>query len=153
MSTRGIRFLEDKGIAFEEVPYLYKKKGAARAAEAVGWAEEQTIKSLVVRTGDKELYFVLVPAHLDLSTKKLARVLGVKSAELASVRDAERLTGYVQGGISPFGSYTSFPVIMEETLLEHDRVVINAGRRGVLVALSPWDIQELLKAEVEDVVG
>ncbi len=153
MSTRGIRSLREKGIPFEEVDYIYKKKGASRAAQAVGWAEEQTIKSLVVRTGEKDLYFVLVPSHLELSLKKLARLLNVKSVEMASVRDAERLTGYKEGGISPFGAYADFPVVMEQTLLEHERVVINGGRRGVLVALSPWDIQELLNAAVEDVVS
>lgn len=152
MSTRGIRYLEQRGVAFEVVEYLYKKKGASRAAEAVGWSEEQTIKSLVVSVGDKDFRFVLVPAHRELSTRKLARHLGEKAIELASVRDAERLTGYVQGGISPFGSYTALPTVMEETLLEHERVLINAGHRGVLVALSPWDLQELLEAEVADVV-
>jgi Cys-tRNA(Pro)/Cys-tRNA(Cys) deacylase len=152
MSTRGIKALEQRGVAFEVVEYLYKQKGAGRAAEAVGWSEDQVIKSLVVTSG-RDFWFVLVPAHRELSLKKLARVLAVKAVEMATVRDAERLTGYIEGGISPFGSYTALPVVMEERLLEHDHVLINAGHRGVLVALSPWDLQELLSAEVEDVVA
>lgn len=154
MSTRGIKLLEQRGVAFEVVEYLYKQKGAGRAADAVGWNEEQVIKSLVVAAmaNDRDFWFVLVPAHRELSLKKLARLLGVKAVDLAAVRDAERLTGYVEGGISPFGAYTALPVVMEQGLLEHDRVLINAGHRGVLVALSPWDLQELLSAEVEDVV-
>jgi Cys-tRNA(Pro)/Cys-tRNA(Cys) deacylase len=152
MSTRGIKVLEERGVSFEVVEYLYKQKGAGRAAEAVGWGEEQVVKSLVVTAG-RDFWFVLVPAHRDLSLNKLARRLGVKAVEMSTVRDAERLTGYVEGGISPFGSYAALPVVMEQALLEHDRVLINAGHRGVLVAMSPWDLQELLSAEVEDVVA
>jgi Cys-tRNA(Pro)/Cys-tRNA(Cys) deacylase len=152
VTTRGIKVLEEHGAAFEVVEYLYKQKGAGRAADAVGWSEDQVIKSLVVAAG-RDFWFVLVPAHRDLSLKKLARLLGVKSVEMATVRDAERLTGYVEGGISPFGSYAALPVVMEERMLEHDRVLINAGHRGVLVAMSPWDLQELLSARVEDVVA
>lgn len=152
MSTRGIKLLEQRGVAFEVVEYLYKQKGAGRAAEAAGWSEDQVIKSLVVTAG-RDFWFALVPSHRELSLKKLARLLGVKSVEMAAVRDAERLTGYVEGGISPFGSYTALPVLMEETVLEHDRVLINGGHRGVLVAMSPWDLQELLSARVEDVVA
>lgn len=150
--TRGIRFLEEAGVTFEIVEYLYKERGAGRAAAAVGWSEEQTIKSLVVRTGPREHWFALVPAHRELSTRKLARALGAKQVELADPKDAERLTGYVTGGISPFGAYTRLPVVLEETLLLHEQVLINAGHRGVLVALSPWTLQELLQAEVEDIV-
>ncbi len=153
MSTRGIKVLEERQVAFEVVEYLYKKKGAGRAAEAVGWAEELTVKTLVVQTGPKDLWFVLVPGDRELSTKKLARVLGVKGVDLVKVRDAERLTGYKEGGISPFGSYTALPVVLEDTLLERDRVLINAGRRGVLVALDPWDLQALLDARIEDIIA
>ena len=151
--TRGLRLLQDRGVAYEVVPYLYKRKGAGRAADAVGWAERQTITSLVVQTGAKELTFALVPADRDLSTRKLGRLLGVKTVNMASVNEAERRTGYKEGGISPLGSYAALPVVLEETLLAHDRVLINAGRRGVLVSLSPWDLQELLQAEVADIVA
>jgi Cys-tRNA(Pro) deacylase len=152
MSTRGIRFLEARGLSFETVTYVYKRKGAGRAAAAVGWNEDQVVKSLVACTSDRAFLFVLVPASRDLSTKKLARHLGVKSVDMAAVREAERMTGYSEGGISPFGSYAEIPAVMDESLLEHETVLINAGRRGVLVSMSPWDIQELLDAAVEDVV-
>lgn len=150
--TRGIRFLRERGVAFRVVEYLYQQKGAGRAAEAVGWPEERVLKSLVARLPPKEFHFVLVPAHRELSTRKLARVLGARTAELAEPREAERLTGYVTGGISPFGSYAALPVVLEQTVLEHDEVLLNGGRRGVLVALSPWTLQELLDARVEDVI-
>lgn len=150
--TRGTRFLRDKGAAFHLVEYVYQRKGAGRAADAVGWPDEKVVKTLVVRSGPREFLFLLVPAHRDLSTRKLARVLGVKEVAMADLRDAERLTGYVAGGISPFGAWTALPVVLEQTLLEHDEVLINAGRRGVLVAMNPWAIQELLDARIEDVV-
>jgi Cys-tRNA(Pro)/Cys-tRNA(Cys) deacylase len=152
-NTRGTRVLDELGTRYEVVEYLYTRKGAGRAADAVGWDESQVVKTLVVETGARSFHFVLVPADRDLSTRKLGRLLEVTSAALASVRDAERLTGYVEGGISPFGSYTRLPVIMEERLLECDRVLVNAGHRGVLVALDPWDLQQALDAGVEDVVS
>ena len=152
VSTRGIALLEEQGVEFEVVEYLYKQKGAGRAARAIEWSERQVIKSLVFKVDDRDHRFALVPADRELSTKKLARLLGVKQVEMARPRDAERLTGYVAGGISPLGSYAALPVIMEETLLELERVVINAGRRGVVVALDPWELREVLGAEIEDIV-
>ncbi|MDY0061105.1 MAG: YbaK/EbsC family protein [Myxococcota bacterium] len=151
--TRGIRYLEEQGVAFTVVSYLYKERGAGRAAAAVGWEEERTIKSLVVEASPRGFFFALVPAHRELSTKKLARLLGVKNVELASPHDAQQLTGYVPGGISPFGAYTRLPALMELSLLEHEQVLINGGHRGVLLALSPWTIQELLQAEVEEIIA
>jgi len=151
-STRGTRVLDELGTRYEVVEYLYARKGAGRAADAVGWAESQVVKTLVVETGARSFHFVLIPADRDLSTRKLGRLLGSSSVALASVREAERLTGYVEGGISPFGSYTRLPVVLEERLLESDRVLVNGGHRGVLVALDPWDLQQALEAAVEDVV-
>lgn len=152
MSTRGIRLLEELGVEHEVFEYIYKQKGAGRAARAIERSEEQVIKSLVFRLDERDHRFALVPASRELSTKKLARLLGIKAVEMAKPRDAERLTGYVAGGISPLGSYSRLPVIMEETLFELERVVINAGRRGVVVAIDPWVLQELLDAEIEDIV-
>jgi Cys-tRNA(Pro)/Cys-tRNA(Cys) deacylase len=153
VSTRGIKALREAGAEFEIVEYIYKQKGAARAALAVGWSEDRVIKTLVVDCGDKDFRFALVPAQAELSLKKLARKLGRASVSLASVRDAERLTGYLEGGISPFGSYAALPVLMEEQTLNFDRVLINAGKRGVLVALDPWRILELLNAEADDLIA
>jgi len=150
-APRGIRYLEERGITHREVEYLYKRKGAGRAAEAVGWEEDQVVKSLVVRAGPKDHWFALLPANRDLSLRKLGRLLKSSDVAMAAPRKAEQLTGYVTGGMSPLGSYSALPVMMEETLLEHDEVLINAGRRGKLVAMSPWDLQELLEAGVEDV--
>ena len=151
--TRGLRFLRERGVEFRVVEYLYTQKGAGRAADAVGWPEERVIKSLVARVPPKQFLFALLPANADLSLRKLARILGVKQADMAETKDAERLTGYAAGGISPFGSYAALPVVLEQSLLEHDEVLINAGHRGVLVALSPWTLQELLDARVEDVLA
>ncbi len=153
MSTRGIRFLEQHGIRFEEMTYIFKQKGASRAADAVGWEQSQVIKSLVVQLPGKDLRFALVPADRELSLKKLARLYDAKQVDMASVKDAERVTGYMTGGISPFGSYAILPVVLEETLLAFDQVLINAGHRGVLVRMSPWDIQSVLDADVQDIIA
>ena len=150
-TTRGIRFLEEEGVSFELVTYVFRQKGAKRTAGAVGWDEAQVIKSLVAEVGTKEYCFALIPADRDLSVKRLARVMNTKEVQMAKTPDAERLTGYVAGGISPFGSYVELPVIIDESLFEHDEVLINAGHRGVLVAMSPWDMAEILSAQIENI--
>ena len=149
--TRGIRALEEIGAAFEVVEYVFRRKGAKRTAGAVGWDEAQVIKSLVVEVGEKEYCFALIPANRDLSLKRLARVMDTKQVQMAHTPDAERLTGYVAGGISPFGSYAELSTVIDESLLDHDQVLINAGHRGVLVSMSPWDIAEVLEAQIESV--
>jgi Cys-tRNA(Pro)/Cys-tRNA(Cys) deacylase len=149
--TRGLRALRDAGVEHEVVEYLYKQKGAGRAAAAVGWSEDRVVKTLVVRASTGAHLFVLAPASREVSLKKVARALGVAEVVMAAANAAARLTGYAPGGISPFGSYAALPAIVDESLFEHDRVAINAGRRGVLVALDPRAIQALLGAAVEDV--
>ncbi len=150
MSTRGIRWLDDHHVAHRVVEYLYKQKGAGRAAAAIGMAEELVVKSLVLEAGG-DLRFALLAADRELSLKKLARLWGLREVQLAAVRDAERVTGYKEGGISPLGSWTALPVVMDEALFEHAEILVNGGHRGVLVGLDPWALQELLDAAVEDI--
>ena len=149
--TRGIRFLEESEASFEVVTYVFRQKGAKRTAGAVGWDESQVIKSLVVEIGPKEYCFALIPANRDLSVKRLAREMGTKEVQMAHTPDAERLTGYVAGGISPFGSYTELATVIDESLFDYDQVLINAGHRGVLISMSPWDMAEILGAKIENI--
>ena len=85
-----------------------------------------------------------MPGDRELSLKKLARAAGAKQAQLADPRDAERVTGYLVGGISPFGARRALPAFLEESLLEHERIAINAGQRGVIIELASADVARLL---------
>lgn len=140
MSSRGERFLGERGIAFESLEYDFREKGSEYAAEALGAPLGATLKSLIVRLSDRRFVFVLMPGSRDVSLKELARVTGVKEAQMASARDAQRLTGYLVGGISPFGARTQLPVYVDEGILEHGEIYINGGRRGLILKLRTRDL-------------
>jgi Cys-tRNA(Pro)/Cys-tRNA(Cys) deacylase len=151
MSTRAIQFLKQKKIPFESITYHHEEKGAAFAAGATGFALEKTIKTLVVDLGRKQYVLVLVPGDRQLSMKRLASFWRTKRAAMVDVPTAERVTGYRVGGISPFGTRRHLPVVMDQSILYLDRVLINAGQRGHMLLMAPADIRDALACEVADV--
>ncbi len=149
MKTRGITYLDQFHFPFEVYTYSHDKKGAEFAAEATGVPLNRMIKTLVLGdTSRTHYFFVLMPGHLELDLKKAASAVGVKQLRMASVSEAERLTGYQVGGISPFGSRKALPILMEEDLKRHITVAINAGGRGYIVALKTDKLIELLKPRI-----
>ena len=153
MSTRAIAWLRQQKMDFRVVTYEHQAKGAAFAAQATGFSLAQTIKTLVVDLGGNAYGLALMPGDRRLSVKKLARAMGVKKAVLADGPVAERLTGYHVGGISPFGIRQRLPVIMEKSLMAHHQVMINGGRRGVLLRMAPGDIATGLNCRAADLVA
>lgn len=145
MSTRAIAFLKKAGVSFEVVAYRHEQKGAAFAARATGFALERTLKTLVVSLDTGVHVLALVPGDRRLDLKKTARIFSAKRAAMADAATAERLTGYLVGGISPFGSKRRLPVVMDDAVLGSDSVMINAGRRGVMLKMSPRDIADVLR--------
>ncbi len=150
MSTRAIQLLKKKRVAFEIVKYAHKQKGARFAAEAVGFPLNKTIKTLVVALDNKAHALVLMPGDCQLSLKKVAKACRVKKAAMADTATAERLTGYLVGGISPFGTQKTLAVVMEAGLGDHDQVMINGGQRGILIRMDPADIANTLNAAMVD---
>jgi len=151
MSTRAISFLVRKKIPYEAVAYVHEEKGAQFAARAVGFPLAQTIKTLVADLGNHRYRLVLMPGDREVSMKKLARACGVKRAAMADAATAQRVTGYLVGGISPFGTRQAMKVLMEPCLLDFGEVLINAGQRGLLLKMVPKDIARVLGAEVVSV--
>ena len=151
MSTRAIQFLTQRKIGFEVVKYDHEEKGAEFAARAAGFPLEKTVKTLVVDLGQKQYTLVLMPGDRQLSMKRLARVLAVKRAAMADTGTAERLTGYLVGGISPFGTRQKLPVVMEESILKFNKILINAGQRGTMLKISPQAIIRVLDCKLADV--
>jgi Cys-tRNA(Pro)/Cys-tRNA(Cys) deacylase len=141
--TRGMRYLEEHGVSFDEHRYEHRVKGAAYAAEALGLAPAMLAKTLVAEL-DEGFAFALVPGDRELSLRGLARAAGSRSASLAGERDAQRLTGYVIGGISPFGSRSALPVFALAGWLARERVALNGGARGVILELATADLARLL---------
>jgi Cys-tRNA(Pro)/Cys-tRNA(Cys) deacylase len=153
MSTRAIEFLQQRQIPHEVVKYDHQKKGAEFASRAVGVPLERTFKTLVVTLSGEEACLVLMPGHRQLDLKKLARACQVKKAALADGATAERLTGYLVGGISPFGTRRPFKVIVEETALQCKTVIINAGQRGTMLNMTPGDIVATLGCRPADIAA
>ncbi len=148
MSTRAIKFLKQKGIPFEAVEYAYEEKGAVFASEAIGFPLERTIKTLVADLGKNRYVMALMPGDRQLALKQFARACSAKRAVMADTATAERLTGYLVGGISPFGTKQKLSVVMEADLLNFEKVAINAGQRGTLLIMSPEDIVKALGCSV-----
>jgi Cys-tRNA(Pro)/Cys-tRNA(Cys) deacylase len=153
VSTRAIAFLTKKKVPFAVVKYDHDEKGAAFAAKAVGFPLEATVKTLVVDLGPAGHVLALVPGHRQLDLKKLARACGVKRASMADTAAAERLTGYLVGGISPFAIRQRIAAVMEERLLAVETVLINAGKRGTMLEMVPGDIAAALKCTSADISG
>src|SRR6478736_956394 len=131
--TRGTTELRRAGVAHTLMSYSYRHGGGAdQAADDLGVERARMFKSLVARAGG-ELVFALVPATAELSLKKLAAAVGVKHAEMADPRDAERVTGYQVGGISPLGSRKALRVFLDAGAERFERVCLNAGNRGHIV--------------------
>jgi Cys-tRNA(Pro) deacylase len=137
--------LRKKDVEFIFHFYGYRKDAVTEAAARdIGVDEHIVIKTLVMETGKGEPLIVLMHGDRHVSTKALARQIGVKSVKPSSPKDAERMTGYQVGGISPFGIKKKPPVYIEETILDLPRLVINGGRRGFLLELTPRDLVKVL---------
>ena len=148
--TRATRMLEQAGIAFSVHAYDYDpdaERIGLQAAEALGEPAECVLKTLMALVDGKPAC-VIVPSDREVSMKKLAAAFGGKSAQMMKVPDAERLSGYKVGGISPFGQTRPIRTAIEQQALAQDFVFINGGQRGLQVRLSPRDAADVLKAIV-----
>ena len=145
--TPAIRALEQAGLRFETSQYRYiERGGTAHAAAELGLDEHAVVKTLVFDAGESGPVLVLMHGDRQVSTHALARVLGVRRAAPCPPAIAEKITGYRVGGTSPFGSRTRLPVLVERGVLDLDRIWLNAGRRGLLVAVDPRDVVRALDA-------
>ena len=151
MSTRAIRYLNRKDVSFELVKYEHEEKGAEFAARATGFPLDRTVKTLVVDLGGRNYCLSLLPGDRQLDLKQLAQVFAVKRAAMADTSTAERLTGYLVSGISPFGTKQALPAVMEKRIRECGEVLLNAGQRGVMLKMAPEDIVEALGCRVESI--
>ncbi|MBP2159603.1 MULTISPECIES: Cys-tRNA(Pro) deacylase [Asticcacaulis] len=154
-TTPSTLALTQAGIAFDLHPYPYDPDAprvGLQAAEALGIDPDQTFKTLMAELDGKPVC-VVVPSPLEVSMKKLAAHFGGKSANMMKVPDAERLTGFKVGGISPFGQKKTVPTAIDETAQLFDTVYINAGQRGLLLSIAPDDAARVLNAGFVDLMA
>ena len=145
--TPATQFLRRHGVSYTEHVYDYVEHGGtAESARQLGVAEHAVIKTLVMQDEHARPLIVLMHGDKQVSTKNLARQIGVKSIEPCTPEVAQRHSGYQVGGTSPFGTKKALPVYVEATALALPRVCINGGRRGYLVGIAPGVLTELLAA-------
>ena len=150
--TNAIRVLREHGVAWTDHPYEYEERGGtAVSARELGVPEHACIKTLVMQDDAKRPLVVLMHGDREVSTKNLARFLGVKTIQPCPPAVADRHSGYQVGGTSPFGTKRAMPVYMERTIAALPRIYVNGGRRGYLVGLAPADLIRVLSPEQVDV--
>lgn len=150
--TPAVRFLREKRVEFEPHLYDYVERGGTHhSAEALGVDEHTVVKTLVMETDEKKPLVVLMHGDREVSTKQLARRLGVKSVHPCDFAQAQKHTGYLVGGTSPFGTRTRLPVYVERTIFDLPEIYINGGKRGFLVSIDPKVLRDVLPAEEVEV--
>lgn len=143
--TAAVRALRQAGVAFSEHPYAYVDHGGtAEFSAQAGIEEHAVVKTLVLEDDAKRPFVVLMHGDRQVSTKEMARLLGVKSVRPCPPEVAERHSGYVVGGTSPFGLRKPMTVYVEATVLDLPRIYVNGGKRGFIVGLAPADLVRVL---------
>jgi Cys-tRNA(Pro)/Cys-tRNA(Cys) deacylase len=154
-ATRATEMLDRSGVTYALQSYDYDP-GADRigvqAALALGVPAAQVLKTLMIMADNKPACAIL-PSDCELSMKKFAAALGAKSAEMMKPNDAERITGFKVGGISPFGQRRGVPTVIEEQALALESVFVNGGQRGLQIKLDPKQIVRVLGAKAASLVA
>jgi Cys-tRNA(Pro) deacylase len=150
--TAAVRVLREHGVAFTHHPYEYVERGGTEvSARELGVAEHAVNKTLVMEDDHGHPLVVLMHGDREVSTKSLARVLGVKSITPCAPAVADRHSGYQVGGTSPFGTRRAMPVYMERSIADLEYLYVNGGKRGYLVGMVPADLVRVLQPTPVDV--
>ena len=150
--TNAIRVLREHGVAWTDHPYPYEERGGtAASARELGVAEHACVKTLIMEDDAKRPMIVLMHGDREVSTKNLARALGVKSVQPCAPAVADRHSGYQVGGTSPFGTRREMPVYLQRTIAELPYLYVNGGRRGYLVGMTPADLIRVLRPMLVDI--
>jgi Cys-tRNA(Pro) deacylase len=144
--TPAVRMLREAGAAFTDHPYAYEEKGGtAVSARELGVDEHAVVKTLIMEDDRKQPLVVLMHGDRQVSTRELARLVGVKQVTPCTPETALKHSGYLVGGTSPFGTKKVMPVYLEVTVLELPKIYLNGGKRGYLVGLDPREVVRILK--------
>jgi len=150
--TQAIRVLKAGGAPFAIHAYAYEEHGGtAVAARELGVDEHRVVKTLVMETDAKAPFIVIMCGDRDVSTKNMARHLGVKAVAPCSPDAASKHTGYLVGGTSPFGTRKPLKIYVERSIMDLPVIYINAGKRGLLAEMAPADMTRILEPELVDV--
>ena len=144
--TPAVRMLRAHKVAFSDHPYAYEERGGtAVSARGLGVDELSVIKTLVMEDENRNPLIILMHGNMQVSTKELARAIGVKQISPCTPEMAQKHTGYLVGGTSPFGTRREMPVYLEKSIAELERIYINGGKRGYLVGMAPVELIRVLQ--------
>jgi len=152
--SAAVRTLREHGVAFTHHPYEYEERGGTEiSARERGVAEHAVIKTLIMEDDAKRPFIVLMHGDREVSTKNLARFLGVKSVTPCAPAVADRHSGYQVGGTSPFGTRRAMPVYMERSIADLPYLYVNGGHKGYLVGITPADLLRVLAPTPVDIAS
>ena len=150
-ATPAVHFLKQQRVPFTEHEYRYEERGGtAASSRELGVDEHIVIKTLVMEDEQRQPLIVLMHGDREVSTKNLARQIGRKAVKPCAPDVAQKHTGYLVGGTSPFGTRKSMPIYMERSITGLRRIFINGGRRGFLISMSPSDLVRVLSPSLVD---
>ena len=152
MKTNGARFLDSLGIRYSLREYEVDPEDltAITVAKKIGMPIEQVFKTLLTTDGAGSHFFAVIPGDAELDFKKLARIAGVRKAEMVSLKEVQPLTGYIRGGVTVFGAKKAYPAFVDETVELFDEISVSAGVRGTQLILAPADYIRASEAIVAD---
>ena len=149
--TPATRYLRQQAVVFSEHPYAYEEHGGTGvSARALGVDEHHVVKTLIMQDDAAQPMVVLMHGDCKVSTKNLARQIGCKSVAPCTPEIANRHSGYLVGGTSPFATRKSMPVYAERSILDLEKIYVNGGRRGYLVGIAPQSLTALLPLTLVD---
>lgn len=148
--TNAARLLENMGVDFELWNYEVDPSdvSAPAVAEKIGLPAEQVFKTLVAQGDRTGVLMACVPGDADLDLKALAAAAGDKKVEMVHLKDVQKLTGYIRGGVSPLGTKKPYPVYLDESAMTYDRICVSAGARGLQLFIAPGDLQQAAGAKL-----
>jgi len=142
--TQATLLLDEKGAEYTKHLYDYNKSGAVAAAEIMDVSDHAMIKTLIMEDSDHKPFIILMHGEKETSLKDLARQLDTKNVKTVSIKDAQKYSGYMVGGISPFGTKRELKVYAEKTILDLPYIYINGGRRGFILGMKPDTLIKIL---------
>jgi Cys-tRNA(Pro)/Cys-tRNA(Cys) deacylase len=148
MKTTAARILDQLKIDYELREYQVNEDelDAQTVANKINWPAEKVFKTLVARSTRGSVVMACIPATCELNLKSLAQLIKDKKVELVPVKEIQSLTGYIRGGVSPLATKKSYPLYLDISAINHDKISISAGRRGLQMLLAPKDLQNITKA-------
>lgn len=154
MKTIAARMLDQLKISYELRAYEVSEDelDAISVARKVRMLPEATFKTLVARGDKTGVLMACIPGNAELDLKKIASATGNKRVELVAVKEIQSLTGYIRGGVSPLGSRKKYPLYLDQSVFDHEKISVSAGQRGLQMILSPQDLQRAAAAQLADLV-